>query len=222
MKLEIIYEDNSLIVLKKPYGIPSQPDKTGDESILDEIVKKTSYDGVIHRLDRPVGGIMVFAKNKEMAAVLSKQVQEKLFNKTYLAVLCGEITEKGILKDYLIKNQRLNLSRVVNKNDKGSKLAELNYKILDIINNDEYGCLSLAEIDLVTGRHHQIRVQFSNAGVPLWGDKKYNKDFIRGKGYCNIALWAYKLSFNHPDTGKRLEFKLNPDDNFPFNLFNIL
>ena len=164
--LKVIYEDNHIIVVEKTPNIPSQADKTGDIDMLtivkDYIKEKYNkpgnvYLGLVHRLDRPVGGIMVFAKTSKAASRLSNQVREKVFKKKYLAVVDGKIEkQKGTLEDYLYKDERNNISKVVNEDKKNAKSAKLDYEVLKY---NEVKNLSLVEINLHTGRHHQIRVQ---------------------------------------------------------------
>lgn len=207
--LKVIYEDNHIIVVEKPPNIPSQADKTEDidmltiiKQYLKEKYKKTGnvYLGLVHRLDRPVGGIMVFAKTSKAASRLSNQIREKIFKKKYLAVVDGKIeNEEGTLEDYLYKEERTNTSRVVNKEKKNAKYAKLKYKVLTYHDKKN---LSLIEINLFTGRHHQIRVQLANFGHSIFGDQKYG---TRGKGK-QIALWAYELELNHPIHQERLSF----------------
>ncbi len=213
-KLKVIYEDNHIIVVEKMPNIPSQSDKTGDIDML-TIVKqyiKEKYDkpgnvylGLIHRLDRPVGGIMIFAKTSKAASRLSQQVREKVFKKNYLAVVDGKFeNETGSLEDYLYKDERNNISKVVNKDKKNAKFAKLDY---EVIKYDDVKKLSLVKINLHTGRHHQIRVQLSNFGHSIFGDQKYG---TRGQGK-QIALWAYKLTIKHPITKEEMEFKDLPE-----------
>ena len=212
--LKVLYEDNHIIVVEKKPNIPSQSDKTGDIdmlTIVKEYIKekynKTGnvYLGLVHRLDRPVGGIMVFAKTSKAASRLSNQVREKIFKKEYIAVVDGKIEDKkGTLIDYLYKDQRNNISKVVKKEKKNAKEAKLDY---EVIKYNEVKDLSLVKINLYTGRHHQIRVQLSNFGHSIFGDQKYGK---RGRGK-QIALWAYKLEIEHPITKKKIEFKDLPE-----------
>lgn len=215
-KLKVIYEDNHIIVVEKPVNIPSQGDKTGDIdmlSIIKEYIKEkynkpgNVYLGLIHRLDRPVGGVMVFAKTSKAAARLSEQVREKIFKKTYLVVVNGKMeAEKGMLEDYLLKNERDNMSKVVKEGTKNSKYASLDYEVLKY--NEEIN-LSVLKIDLHTGRHHQIRVQLSSRNHSIYGDQKYG-----GRGHGKqIALWAYSLKILHPITKEEMIFKSKPEIN---------
>ena len=212
--LKIIYEDNHIIIVEKMPNVPSQSDKTNDVdmlSIIKQYLKEkynkpgNVYLGLVHRLDRPVGGVMVFAKTSKAASRLSEEVRNKTFRKNYLAVVDGKINnKKGTLEDYLYKDERNNMSKVVDKSKKNSKLAKLDYEVLVY---DEIKDLSLLKIDLHTGRHHQIRVQLSNFGHSIFGDQKYG---TRGKGK-QIALWAYELEIIHPITKEKMIFKSLPE-----------
>ena len=216
--LKVLYEDNHIIVVIKPYNIPSQSDKTNDIdmlSLVKEYIKEkyqkpgNVYVGLVHRLDRPVGGIMVFAKTSKAASRLSESIRNKSFSKTYLAVVNGKFEKQnGILENYLWKDEALNMSKVGSKDKKGAKLARLTYEVLAEKND-----LSLVKINLETGRHHQIRVQFSNAGHSLYGDQKYGKDSM-GK---QIALWAYRLEFKHPVKDEIMKFEALPEKNDVFD-----
>ncbi|MCI8636443.1 MAG: RNA pseudouridine synthase [Clostridia bacterium] len=212
--LKILFEDNHIIVVEKKPNVPSQADKTEDEDML-TIVKQyikekynkpgNVYLGLVHRLDRPVGGVMIFAKTSKAAARLSEQVRSKIFKKKYLAVVDGKIEKQvGTLENYLYKDERLNMSRVVSRDKKNAKLAKLDYKVLKY---NEIKNLSLLEINLHTGRHHQIRVQLSNFGHSIFGDQKYGN---RGQGK-QIALWAYELTIEHPITKEKITFKDLPE-----------
>ncbi len=211
--LKVIYEDNHIIVVEKPVNIPSQGDKTGDVdmlTIIKEYLKEkynkpgNVYLGLIHRLDRPVGGVMVFAKTSKAAARLSEQVRDKVFKKKYLVIANGKFDkETGVLSDYLLKNERKNMSRVVPEGTKNSKYAELDYEILKY---DAELNLSVLKINLHTGRHHQIRVQLSSRNHSIYGDQKYG-----GRGHGKqICLWAYELTINHPITKEEMTFKSIP------------
>lgn len=215
-KLEVLYEDNHIIVVKKEPNVPSQADKTEDIDML-TIIKnylKEKYNkpgnvylGLVHRLDRPVGGVMVFAKTSKAASRLSDQVREKIFKKKYLAVVDGKFEpNKGILEDYLYKDERNNMSKVVKPEKKNAKLAKLDYEVLAY---NEAKNLSLVKVNLHTGRHHQIRVQLANSGHSIFGDQKYG---TRGKGK-QIALWAYELTIQHPVSKEEMTFKCLPESN---------
>lgn len=215
-KLNVLFEDNHIIVVEKIVNIPSQADKTGDEDMLtiikDYLKEKYNkpgnvYLGLVHRLDRPVGGVMVFAKTSKAAGRLSEQVRIKEFEKKYLVVANGKISpSKGTFEDYLLKNEKKNMSKVVPENTKNSKYANLDYEVLKY--NEEIN-LSVVKVHLHTGRHHQIRVQFSSRNNSIYGDQKYG-----GRGHGKqIALWAYSLSFYHPITREKLEFKVLPEIN---------
>lgn len=213
MELKVIYEDNHIIVVEKIPNIPTQEDKTGDTSMM-TLVKKyikekynkpaNVYLGLVHRLDRPVGGVMVFAKTSKAASRLSKQVRDKVFKKEYLAVVDGSFGKNsGTLENYLYKDRKSNTSYVVSKDKKEAKFAKLDYEVLKY---DKENNLSLLKIDLHTGRHHQIRVQLANIGHSIYGDQRYG---TRGKNK-QIALWAYKLIIEHPTKKEKMEFKYMP------------
>lgn len=204
--LEILYEDNHIIVVVKPFNILSQSDDTKDidmltliKSYLKEKYNKPGnvYLGLIHRLDRPTGGIMVFAKTSKAASRLSEQIRLNLFTKKYLAIVSGYFDEKtGVFEDYILKKED-NSSVISNL----GKYAKLEYEVLK-----EKSKLSLVNILLHTGRHHQIRVQFASRNHPLYGDQRYGKSSKK-----QLALFAYYLSFNHPVTKEKLEFIKYPD-----------
>lgn len=214
--LKIIYEDNHIIVVEKIPNIPSQGDKTGDIDML-EIIKKyikekynkpgNVYLGLVHRLDRPVGGVMLFAKTSKAASRLSEEVRSRQLKKEYLVVVDGKFEKnKDTLEDYLLKNQQKNISKVVKEGTKNSKIAKLDYETLKY--NSEID-LSVLKVLLHTGRHHQIRVQLSSRGHSIYGDQKYG---TRGRGK-QIALWAYKLTIIHPITKKEMTFTSIPELN---------
>lgn len=214
--LNILYEDNHLLVVEKPINVLTQADNTNDldlltmcKNYLKEKYQKPGnvYLGLVHRLDRVVGGIMVFAKTSKSAERLSKQIQNHEFKKTYYAVVCGNLAGKDTLKDYLIKISKTNTSYV----NKDGKLAILNYEAIKTINN-----LTLVKINLETGRHHQIRVQFNNLGYPLYGDARYNKNYKVGS---QIALFAKELEFYHPITKELMKFSLPLPKRYPYTLF---
>lgn len=236
--LDILFEDNHIIVCIKPSGIASQTENSTAPDMVSTIMNyqkssgiKIPYTGVIHRLDKPVEGIMVYAKNKNAAALLSKELQQHNFSKSYKAVLCTKNilslnSEPLTLKDYLVFDRKNNLSDICQQEIPGSKKALLEYNIMESIPlsscqfldasllNKELSSginyLSLADVKLITGRHHQIRIQFSRRNMPLWGDRKYSDYDFSG---TNIALCAYNLSFPHPVTGKKMEFTISPSNN---------
>jgi len=227
MELNIIYEDKHILCMVKPQGVPSQSDKTNDDDLMTEGIKYLSakesnpYLGLIQRLDRPVGGVIVYAKNEFANKELSKQVQLRQTQKEYLAVVCGKPeNEKAVLEDYLKKLKTINMSKITTADDKLGKIAKLEYEALGTVETKEYGLLTLLKIKLYTGRHHQIRVQLSNAGIPIWGDNKYNKVFVKKKEFTQIALWSYKFGFKHPKTKEYKEFTASPNE-YPFTLFNF-
>ena len=211
--LNVIYEDNHIIVVEKPVNIPSQGDKTGDKDMLsiikDYLKKKYNkpgevYLGLVHRLDRPTGGIMVFAKTSKAASRLSEQIRNNEFHKSYLCIADGKMEKsKDTFEDYLYKNERTNTSRIAKSNEKNAKKAILDYEVLKY--NEEIN-LSVIKVNLHTGRHHQIRVQFASRKHSLYGDQKYGS---RGRGK-QLALWAYSLSFKHPTTKENLTFTIEP------------
>lgn len=221
MKVEILHEDADIIVCVKPYGIPAQGDKSRDTDLLsflknhifeEEELEEEPYLAMVHRLDRPVGGIMVFAKNQRAASRLSDQVQDGTMVKFYQAILTGELPdESGMLEDYLVKDGKTNTSKIVKKGTKGAKRAQLEYEVLDVFETDQ-GVLSYVLIDLITGRHHQIRVQMAGRGAGIYGDTKYNPLFAKTKKkYQQIALFATRLEFEHPVTGEHMIFKCEPE-----------
>ena len=215
--INIIYEDNHLLVVEKPVNIPVQSDDSKDDdllTILKSYIKEkynkpnNVYLGLVHRLDRPVGGIMVFAKTSKAAARLSKQIQQHEFKKTYLAICCtNKLKKQDTLTNYLLKDHKTNMV----KEDKKGKIAILDYELLAVKND-----LSLVKINLKTGRSHQIRVQFSLIDAPLYADQRYNKNAAKNK---QIALFASSISFKHPITNEESTFTLEKPDRYPFNIF---
>ena len=220
-KLNVIYEDNHIIVVEKQIGILSQSDKSGDVNML-SIVKsyiKEKYDkkgevflGLVHRLDTVTSGIMVFARTSKSASRLSDSIRQNKMNKKYLAVFEEEIKEKkDYMQDYLIKDSKKNIVSVT-QDKKNGKLSKLEYEVLEIKNNK-----SLVNINLITGRSHQIRVQFASRGYHIYGDAKYK---ARHKEKDGIALHAYYLSFEHPTKKEIMEFSLI-SSRFPFSEFEF-
>ena len=213
--LKVLYEDNAVIVVIKPHNQPSQEDESKDLDLLSEVkayIKEKynkpgeAYVGLVHRLDRPTGGIMVFAKNSKAAKRLSEQIKEHTTRKVYYAVVDGALrAEQGTLVNYLKKDEKNNIVKIVTQSEDGAKKAELDYKVLE-----KAGNLSLVEVELKTGRSHQIRVQLNGIGLPIYGDNKYNQK-ESGKAKFGLALWAGRLEFNHPITKERLVFVACPD-----------
>lgn len=223
--LQVIFEDAHVLVVWKPVGVESQSSRGFGADMVSEIRRhlyKTSkkpgepYVGVIHRLDKPVSGVMVYAKDKKSAAALSLQVSEGKMKKRYLAVLCGKPESKEeVFVDYLKKDEKENVSRIVEEGTEGAKRAELVCRTAGLRTDPKWGELTLAEIELKTGRHHQIRVQMAGHGLPLWGDGKYNPMFngeaAERKGSAQVALSSFYLSFIHPALGRRVSFERLPE-----------
>ena len=221
--LIVLYEDNHVIVVLKPQNVPSCEDETKDKDLLtvikEHIKEKENkqgnvYVGLVHRLDRPTGGVMVYAKSSKAAARLSEQMQNGDFEKKYAAVLAGELkTKRATLTNYLKKNPINNMVYVCPPVTEGAKFAELEYDVLE-----EKSGLTLALIKLHTGRSHQIRVQMANVGAPVSGDMRYGGEKAK-KG--KLALWAVSLSFTHPVSKERLCFKIQPPaDLIPWKYFD--
>lgn len=230
MKLKILYEDKYILATEKPPKIPAQSDKTNDEDMVNILRKymltknsnnENHYIGLIHRLDRPVGGVMVFAKNKFANRELSEQIRLKKIKKEYSTVVCGrpEKTE-DIVENYLKKLKTINMSKVVPENSNNAKKSLLKYELIDSKETEKDGILSLLKIKLMTGRHHQIRVQLSNINLPIWGDNKYNKKFVKKKEWTQIALWATKITFYHPKTKKEITVVSKYHNEYPFSVFD--
>ena len=212
--MKVLFEDSEILVLVKQVGVPSEDTKSGEKGILSKINEEL-YSGpiyLLHRLDRNVGGVMVFAKTKKSAANISKQIQDNTLKKTYLAVVDGVIKEKqGVYKDLLFKDSTKNRSYVVNRVRKGVKEASLEYVVLR-----ETEEKTLVKVTLHTGRTHQIRVQFSSRKTPLCSDVKYGSKDRKGE----IALFSHSISFEHPLTKEVLIFKAFPDKiSYPWDLF---
>lgn len=221
MKVKILHEDNDIIVCIKPHGMPSQSDKSIDEDMVSYIknyiyerqeTNEEPYVAITHRLDRPVVGVMVFAKNIEAAADLNRQIAEGSICKYYQAVLTGELPDwEGTLVDYMVYDKKNNISKIVPEGTEGAKLAELDYEVLDVYETDE-GILSYVLIRLITGRHHQIRAQVAARNAGIWGDTKYNSKFKNTKkGYKQIGLYSTRLEFTHPTTKEHMIFKNEPE-----------
>ena len=207
--LEIIFEDEFIIVCKKPPGIPTQTPK----SVVTDMVSllknyrvskgEPPYVGLVHRLDQPVEGVIVFAKDKKSAAALSAQMQAHTFEKYYYAMVEGTFSPAcGTLENYLLRDGKSNVSSVVPKDTTGAKRAELSYKTVKTMEDR-----SLVRIQLKTGRHHQIRVQLAHAGHPIIGDKKYGRNT---PGYLPLGLCSYHIGFIHPATKEKVVYEITP------------
>lgn len=216
--MNVIYEDNHILVIEKPINVPMQEDESKDLDVI-RFAKEylrvkynkpgNVYCGLVHRLDRPVGGVVVLAKTSKAASRLSDSVRTHKMTKKYCAVVVGKLPKEKILIDYLIKDEKTNTSRVTS--EKLGKYSELTYKVLQSKDNQ-----SLIQIDLKTGRSHQIRVQFASRQCPLFGDQRYNKDAKVGQ---QLALWATELSFPHPTTQEVLTFKSELPNTEPWKQF---
>lgn len=242
--ISILYEDSDVIVVEKPAGVESQSARGFEPDMVSRIrahIHKLSpncspkstnnppYVGVIHRLDKPVRGVMVYAKNQKAAANLSAQIQAGTMGKIYAAVVCGKpVDNHGAYVDYLLKNLENNRSEIVDNSVDGAKRAELFYRVLStekagkwMAENPEME-LSLLDIELVTGRYHQIRVQMAGHGTPLFGDNRYGNCRSGGKGGPRrpLALCARQLTFVHPATGKEMTYEIKPSGG-AFGLFGF-
>ncbi|WP_062349962.1 RluA family pseudouridine synthase [Bacillus kwashiorkori] len=223
MDIPILYEDNHLLIVEKPVNVPVQEDNSKDRDLLtilkadikDRYQKPGNvYLGLVHRLDRPVGGVMVFAKTSKAASRLSEKIRTGEFERKYLAIVRGRPPqEQGTLKHYLVKNHNKNKVFVVSKKDKKAKIAILEYETIQ-----HYEKLSLVSVRLHTGRSHQIRVQFASSGCPLYGDQKYGENI--NKPGEQIALWSHSIKFEHPTKKEIIEIKSTPPINYPWSIFD--
>lgn len=233
MRTEILYEDNSILVIRKPAGLAVQSARIGQPDVVSELKSYLAkqagggrgepYLAVIHRLDQPVEGVLVFAREKKAAAALTKQLSEGSLNKQYYAVLCGyPDCQESDLVDYLRKEGNMVIAVTGREREfPDAKSARLHYRILEKI--DQPASLALADVCIETGRFHQIRVQFAHAGWPLLGDIKYGNSSgtqAAGAAYRGVALCAYFLEFTHPGTGKKMTFRVRPQ-NPAFEKFNF-
>ena len=224
--MEILYEDNHIIVVSKPQGVPSQPDDSGDKDLLSQVKDyiKEKYNkpgeafvGLVHRLDRPTGGVMVFAKTSKAAARLADQMKNGDFDKTYFAVVCGRPREqKGKIVSYLKKDEKLNMAMIVPQSTTGAKRAELDYEVLSYNNDTDH---SLVKVKLYSGRGHQIRVQMKSIKCPVFGDQKYGGE---GMPKVMLNLFATELAFFHPISKQKMIFRVYPPENSSaWNEFNV-
>lgn len=213
-RYKILYEDQDVLVIHKYPGLAVQSARSMTPDLMSMLRNRAleqgetkPYLGLVNRLDQPVEGILLVGKNEKAAAELSCQVSDHVhMEKWYLAIVCGKLPEeKGHLVDYLLKDGKTNMSRVVKEGTKGSKRSELEYEVLW-----KQADRSLVRVHLLTGRHHQIRVQLAHAGTPIVGDTKYGEKAAPGKGREQLCLCSYRTSFIHPRTKKRMEFQVEP------------
>lgn len=219
---KVLYEDNHILVVIKPQNIPSQADSSGDPDFLTELKKYLiekydkkgdAYLGLLHRLDRPTGGVMVFAKTSKAAGRLSEQIRAGEFEKSYAAVTSGRPNRTGKVEHYLLKDVQTNTVSVAPSTMEGVKLAASEVTVLD-----EKDGMSLVAVKLITGRTHQVRVQLKALGAPIVGDYKYaGNKLIKSN---NLALWAYRLVFTHPVSGDVMRFVAQPPEEFPWSEFD--
>lgn len=211
--MELLYVDESIVVCIKPARVLSTDEPGGLPELIRQEMRSPDADiRTVHRLDRVVSGVMVLARNAEVASELSRQIRENIFEKEYLAVLHGiPETQTGTLTDLLYRDKARRMTMVAQEAAKGVQEASLSYAI-----TAKQQDLSMVRVQLHTGRTHQIRVQFASRGLPLVGERKYSER----NDPCEIALWSYKISFNHPKSGKRITFSKNPPAVYPWLLFH--
>ncbi len=220
-RITVVYEDNHLLVVIKPPNMPTQADRTGDADLHSTLKRYIAFQynklgavylGLVHRLDRPVGGLVVFAKTSKAAERLSAQVREKSLARTYLTIVRGNPRATDTLEDWLYKDHKNNMVHICAKTIRGAKAARLSYECLA-----QYGQLSLLSIHLETGRSHQIRVQLSHAGFPIWGDARYGK----GSPGQQIALWGASLALFHPTRREIMSWTVFPPvETEPWSVFS--
>lgn len=207
--MEIVYQDRDIIVCIKPAGVLSTDEPGGlPELVRQELGDPNANVRTVHRLDRVVSGLMVLARTKKSAAELSRQIREDVFQKEYMAVVHGKPESEGTFRDLLLRSKEERKTYIVQEPGKDVQEAVLHYQVCAT-----GGDLSRVQIQLQTGRTHQIRAQFSGRGFPLVGDKKYGL-----QEECHIALWSCKLLFLHPWTGERLEFTAQPPQVYPWDI----
>ena len=209
--MEILYQDKRILVAIKPSGVLSTDEEGGMPQLLrDELGDPNACVRTVHRLDAAVSGVMVFARSAKASSLLSQQIRERKFSKEYLAVVHGQPPAEGELMDLLARDKQRRITYLTDTPGKEAQEARLTYQVLA-----QRQGFSLVKIQLHTGRTHQIRVQFSSRGWPLAGDRKYGRDTTEHP----IALWSHSVAFAHPETGETMEFRQNPPDTYPWNLF---
>lgn len=222
MTLNVIYEDNHLIAVEKPINVPVQSDISGDtdlQSMLKEYIARkynkpgNVFLGLLHRLDRPVGGVMLFARTSKSASRVSEQIRTGRIKKQYLVVVEGKTSPSGTLTHWLVKNPATNMVTAYESEVPGSKKAILDFERQDFANGH-----TLLRVNLITGRSHQIRVQCASMGHPIWGDQRYNNRSVVGQ---QIALWANRLIFQHPVTKDELVLCIMPPTSEPWKWFKV-
>lgn len=221
--IPVLFEDNHLLVVVKPRNLPTQADATGDPDLLTRLKEYVRdryrkpggvYLGIVHRLDRPVAGVMVFARTSKAASRLSDQIRRRVLDKVYLAVVRGEPPERGELVHHLKKDRERNTVRVVDAREPGARRSRLRYRVLET-----RGSTSLVRVELVTGRSHQVRVQLAAIGHPLVGDGKYGG---RRGATSRLGLFCHALAFDHPTRSERCRFEAKPDASPPWSPFPAL
>ena len=220
--MKILYEDKYLLICEKPVGVESQVSSSGKEDMITLLSQyraekgEDAYIGLVHRLDTVTGGAMIYSKRSDMTGKLSALVSSGDYKKTYLAVIHGmPEANEGEMRDLLYHDKQKNKSFVVAKKRAGVKEALAKYRLLESITYEGGEVMSLVEVELITGRTHQIRVQFASRKMPLVGDGKYGSRDNR----ATCALWSHKVEFVHPVTKKRIEVESLPSDTHPWNMF---
>lgn len=220
--MKILYEDKYLLVCEKPVGVESQVSSNGKENMLELLSRyreesgENSYVGLVHRLDTVTGGAMIYSKREDMTGKLSALVQSGDYKKTYLAVVHGVPEEaEGEMRDLLYHDKRKNKSFVVAKSRAGVKEALASFRLIESVKREDGEEMSLVEVELMTGRTHQIRVQLASRKMPLVGDGKYGSRDNR----ATCALWSHKVEFTHPVTRQKIQAVSYPSDTYPWNIF---
>jgi 23S rRNA pseudouridine1911/1915/1917 synthase len=226
LKLKVLYEDNHLLIVEKPRNMPVQEDASQDLDLLNLakqfLVEKynkpgDAFLGLVHRLDRPVGGVILFAKTSKAASRISNEIRLNRLDRRYLAIVRGiPKQKKGRLTDYLLKDTSQNISTVVRSSTKNAKKAVLDYEVIASNAKED---LSLLNVQLQTGRSHQIRVQLAHLGHPIYGDQKYGQHV--NKVGQQIALWAAELKVKHPTKDEKVRVTCKPPKEYPWNLFDL-